>query len=308
MMWRAARSMRLFAHGADPAGLLQTRRLGPPLEKPDAMRLLIVWHSRTGMAKQMAEALYTGALKAMQDMEAAETDFAIDLLRAQDAQVSDLLSAHGFLFCAPENLASMSGEMKEFFDRCYYGALGRLNGRPFALAVCGGSDGEGAANQMARICRGWRLKNLAVPLILRSGAQTPEAVAAAKVLDTSGTEKCMDLGGLMAAHMLLGAFLGKFQDGLEMATGGSSTAGHSRAAKRSGALQGYWETFLRQVFHWPILLNAIRRSFAQAFLGGTPSIPARCPNQGTGGGSSSGTTGKFPSRNGHYRSDYIERK
>ena len=156
------------------------------------------------MAKQMAEALYTGALKAMQDMEAAETDFAIDMLRAQDAQVSDLLSAHGFLFCAPENLASMSGEMKEFFDRCYYGALGRLNGRPVALAVCGGSDGEGAANQMARICRGWRLKNLAVPLILRSGAQTPEAVAAAKVLDTSGTEKCMDLGGLMAAHMLLG--------------------------------------------------------------------------------------------------------
>ncbi|CAE7459957.1 fldA [Symbiodinium sp. CCMP2456] len=204
MMRRAARSMRFFAHAADPAGLLQTRRLGPPLEKPDAMRLLIVWHSRTGMAKQMAEALYTGALKAMQDMEAAETDFAIDLLRAQDAQVSDLLSAHGFLFCAPENLASMSGEMKEFFDRCYYGALGRLNGRPFALAVCGGSDGEGAANQMARICRGWRLKNLAVPLILRSGAQTPEAVAAAKVLDTSGTEKCMDLGGLMAAHMLLG--------------------------------------------------------------------------------------------------------
>ena len=35
--------MRFFAHAADPAGLLQTRRLGPPLEKPDAMRLLIVW-------------------------------------------------------------------------------------------------------------------------------------------------------------------------------------------------------------------------------------------------------------------------
>ena len=156
------------------------------------------------MARQMAEALLRGAVRATQDMEASENDLVVDIRRAQDAQVHDLLSAQGFLFCAPENLASMSGEMKEFFDRCYYGALGRLNGRPVALAICGGSDGEGASKQMARICQGWRLKSLTAPLILRSGAQTPEAVAAAKTLDSIGVGKCMDLGGLMAAHLLLG--------------------------------------------------------------------------------------------------------
>ena len=156
------------------------------------------------MARQMADALVSGAIKATQDMAAAETDLVIDIRRARDAQVHDLLSAHGYLFCAPENLASMSGEMKEFFDICYYGALGRLGGRPFALAVCGGSDGEGAARQMARICQGWRLKSVAAPLIIRNGAQTPEAVAAPKTLDPTGVEKCMELGGLMAAHMLLG--------------------------------------------------------------------------------------------------------
>ena len=161
-------------------------------------------HSRTGMAKQMSEALLKGAQKARSEMEASETDLAIYICRAKDAQIHDLISAHGYLFCAPENLASMSGEMKEFFDRCYYGALGKLNGRPFALAVCGGSDGEGAARQISRICQGWRLKSVTAPLILRNGAQTPEAVAAAKTLDTHGAAKCMDLGGLMAAHMLLG--------------------------------------------------------------------------------------------------------
>ncbi|CAJ1450139.1 unnamed protein product, partial [Effrenium voratum] len=97
--------------------------------------------------------------------------FDVDLRRARDAQVDDLLSAQGFLFCAPENLATMSGEMKEFFDRTYYAALGRLNGRPYALAVAAGSDGQGAAGQMARICQGWRLKAMAEPLVLRNGAQ-----------------------------------------------------------------------------------------------------------------------------------------
>ena len=52
---------------------------------------------------------------------------------------------------------------KEFFDRTYYAALGRLNGRPYALAVAAGSDGQGAAGQMARICQGWRAAVLGHP-------------------------------------------------------------------------------------------------------------------------------------------------
>lgn len=52
---------------------------------------------------------------------------------------------------------------KEFFDRCYYGALTRLNGRLYGCAIAAGSDGAGAAAQMQRICRGWRLKPVADP-------------------------------------------------------------------------------------------------------------------------------------------------
>lgn len=34
--------------------------------------------------------------------------------------------------------------MKDFFDRCYYAALDRVNGRPYALLVCAGSAGLAA--------------------------------------------------------------------------------------------------------------------------------------------------------------------
>ncbi len=48
--------------------------------------------------------------------------------------------------------------LKDFFDRCYYPALGPSNGRPYACLVCAGSDGSGAVRQIERIATGWRLK------------------------------------------------------------------------------------------------------------------------------------------------------
>jgi multimeric flavodoxin WrbA len=40
-----------------------------------------------------------------------------------------VLAADGYIFAAPENLAVLAGLMKDFFDRCYYPVLGRINGR-----------------------------------------------------------------------------------------------------------------------------------------------------------------------------------
>ena len=76
----------------------------------------------------------------------------------------------------------MAGRMKDFFDRCYYPALDRINGRPYATLVCAGSDGENAARQIARIATGWRLRPVADPLIVCTHAQTPEAILAAKII------------------------------------------------------------------------------------------------------------------------------
>jgi multimeric flavodoxin WrbA len=160
--------------------------------------LLIVWHSRTGAARQMAEA----AMRAAQ----AGGEVTVRRLAADQAQAPDLLAADGYLFACPENLASMSGAMKEVFDRCYYPCLERLNGRPYAALIAAGSDGEGAARQLARIALGWRLKPVAEPLIVCTHAQTPEAILAEKTLADADLAACAERGAALAAGLAMGVF------------------------------------------------------------------------------------------------------
>lgn len=158
--------------------------------------LLIVYHSRTGGARQMAAAAAQGA----------RTE-AMTVLRTADAAgPEDLLRADGYLFCAPENLAAMTGRMKEFFDRCYYPLLGRIEGRPYAQMICAGSDGSSAARQIARIAQGWRLRAVQEPMILCTHAQTPEAILAKKTIPAADLERCRALGAALAAGLEMGAF------------------------------------------------------------------------------------------------------
>ncbi|MGZ5120664.1 MAG: flavodoxin family protein, partial [Burkholderiales bacterium] len=66
--------------------------------------LLIVFHTKTGGAQQMAQAAHHGA--------STEPDVTVRLLRAADAQGEDILQAEAYIFVTPENLASMAGIMK----------------------------------------------------------------------------------------------------------------------------------------------------------------------------------------------------
>ena len=128
------------------------------------------------------------------------------MLRAADAGPEDLLAADGYLFACPENLAALSGEMKEFFDRTYYPVLGRLNGRPYAAMICAGSDGANAVRQLARIATGWRLKAVAAPIVACTHAQTPEAILAHKQLSAEQLKPCAELGQVLAAGLAMGVF------------------------------------------------------------------------------------------------------
>ncbi|WP_407495387.1 flavodoxin family protein [Pseudooceanicola sp. MF1-13] len=159
-------------------------------------RLLIVYHSRTGGSKQMAQAAF----------EAAQDECDTTLLAADDAGPDDLLRHDGYIFCAPENLAAISGLMKDFYDRSYYPVLGKIEGRPYAQMVCAGSDGENAARQTARIAKGWRLKQVQEAKIVMVDAQTPEAILAPKTIAEDDLSKCRDLGAAMAAGLAMGAF------------------------------------------------------------------------------------------------------
>ena len=139
-------------------------------------------------------------------VEGAQGEAEVCLRYAPDAESNDLLSSDGYIFACPENLASMSGVMKDFFDRCYYPVLSQIEGRPYATMICAGSDGEGAARQIARIAMGWRLKPVAEPLIICTHAQTAEVILAPKVIGAGDLARCRDLGSLMAAGLAMGVF------------------------------------------------------------------------------------------------------
>lgn len=160
--------------------------------------LLVVYHSMTGGTEQMARALVAGARQ--------EDGITTRLLHAATAMAEDVLGADAYVFATPENLASISGMLKDFFDRCYYPALERINGRPYAALVCAGSDGQNAARQIARIATGWRLRPIAEPLIVCTHAQTPAEIFAAKTIGAADLERCEQLGAALAGGLALGVF------------------------------------------------------------------------------------------------------
>ena len=161
-------------------------------------QLLIIWHSQTGGSKALAQAAADGA--ATFDLIAAK------LLCADAAQSAQMLQSDAYLFVFPENLAAISGVMKAFFDRCYYPCLGKIEGRPFAIIVCAGSDGSNAARQAERIATGWRLKKVADPLIVCTNAQTEAAILGPKTISPDDLRKAFDTGAHIAAGVALGIF------------------------------------------------------------------------------------------------------
>jgi NAD(P)H-dependent FMN reductase len=166
-------------------------------EVSEPPHLLIVWHSRTGASEQMAHAAHEGAC------EAAPGSL---LLCANEVSADVLLAAAAYLFVCPENLGSMSGLMKEMFDRTYYDVLGRIEGRAYASIIAAGSDGQGAQRQLDRILTGWRLRRVADPMIVNFAAQTPEAIVASKQVDDNTLNSCQDLGQGLAEGANLGLF------------------------------------------------------------------------------------------------------
>ncbi|MEO8281298.1 MAG: NAD(P)H-dependent oxidoreductase [Ideonella sp.] len=165
--------------------------------------LLIVYHSMTGGTRQMAQ---FAADRAREQTGEAAAAIEIRLLHAAAATPADVLAADGYLFATPENLAAISGVMKDFFDRSYYAVLDRINGRPYAVMICAGSDGQNAARQIDRIALGWRLKAVAPALIVCTFAQTPEQILAEKTICLADLERCGDLAASLVEGLALGIF------------------------------------------------------------------------------------------------------
>lgn len=146
----------------------------------------------------MAQAAYRGAARV--------AGLRVCIRRAQEAGPDDLLGAQGYLFAAPENLAAVAGLMKDFFDRSYYPVLEQINGRPYALLVCAGSDGSNAVRQAERIATGWRLRKVAESRIVCTHAQTPEAILAPKTIAQADLQGCEEIGEALGHGLVMGLF------------------------------------------------------------------------------------------------------
>jgi multimeric flavodoxin WrbA len=113
---------------------------------------------------------------------------------ALQAGIDDLLWAQGLLIGTPEHFGYMSGAVKDFMDRTYYPAEGKVNSLPYALFVSAGNDGTGAVSSIERIALGFNWKCVAPPVIARGE------------LSARDLESCRELGETFAAGLLFGIF------------------------------------------------------------------------------------------------------
>lgn len=151
-------------------------------------QLLILWSGQTGRNLQLARAAATAA------SAAGEGDVDVRLLPAQQAGIDDLLACQGLIVATPENFGYMAGTLKDFFDRTFYPAQGRVEGLPYAILICAGNDGSGARAAIERIARGYPLIPACEPLIVH-GEPDPAAL-----------ERAAEVGATLALGLSLGLF------------------------------------------------------------------------------------------------------
>lgn len=137
---------------------------------------------------------------------AAEPDLIVTMVPAASVTPELMHGTDAYIFVCPENLATMSGAMKEMVDTLYYPLRGRVEGRAYALIIAAGTDGAGAVRQWQRIAAGWRLKAVAEPLLVLTGADTPETILAPKTPSPNALSKAADLGAAFAHGLMLGIY------------------------------------------------------------------------------------------------------
>ena len=153
-----------------------------------AKTLLIVAHAPSPNTRRLRDALVTG-------VHAAEAEsVSLEVAAPLEAGPEALLAAQAVLLFTTENLGTMSGALKDFFDRSYYPCLERTQGLPYALVIRAGHDGTGTRRAVESIATGLRWRAVQEPLVCRGDFQ--EAFVG----------QCKDLGAAVAAGLDLGVF------------------------------------------------------------------------------------------------------
>jgi multimeric flavodoxin WrbA len=157
-------------------------------DNPLVPNLLVVWHSKTGGAQRLAEAVIQGA------GDPAIEGVDVRAVRALDAAAADVRWADGIVLGTPANLGYMSGALKHFFDSIYYEVLDDTPGLPYALFVKGSTDADGAILAIEKIATGLQWKRVLPPLVVMTDVTEEH------------TDAAYELGATFAAALAEGLF------------------------------------------------------------------------------------------------------
>ena len=151
-------------------------------------RLLVVAHVPSENTLKLRDAAVAGARS--EDIDGVE----VVALTPFEAGPQDVLAADGVILGTTENLGYMSGALKDFFDRTYYGVIEQTDALPYALYIRAGHDGTGTRRAVESIATGLRWRAVQEPLICRGEWRE------------SFLGDCRDLGLAMAAGLEAGIF------------------------------------------------------------------------------------------------------
>lgn len=150
--------------------------------------LLIVAHAPSPNTLRLRQAVAEGA----HDDEISGVS--VTVKPPLEAGPDDLRTADAIILGTTENLGSMSGALKDFFDRSYYPILEDKQGLPCAAYIRAGHDGTGTARQLQTILTGLKWRVVQEPVTFRGAWQ--EAFV----------DQARELGQAMAAGLEAGVF------------------------------------------------------------------------------------------------------
>ncbi len=120
---------------------------------------------------------------------------------ASEAGIDDLLACDALLIATSENFGSLSGMTKDFLERVYYPCEHAVEGKPYTVIVCAGTDGTGALFQTDRIATGLSLRKVLPGIVFKSGVTArPQSIPQATL------DACRELGATLAAGLAAGIY------------------------------------------------------------------------------------------------------
>ena len=107
------------------------------------------------------------SMKIIDTIKSENLNLKIKLINPLEADKDDVIETNGIIIGTSENLGSMAGATKDFFDRIYYEVIDKTDGLPIAVWIRAGHDGTGTSRQLKSILTGLKWKLVQEVLICR---------------------------------------------------------------------------------------------------------------------------------------------